>query len=98
MGIDVGLMGDPPSMLFVEPRRGWPRLAGIFFNRARYETMPAYRLYPMSMDGHIAGPPTVIDCADDQEAVQAAEDLANGHALEVWDSARFVVRIESKTL
>jgi hypothetical protein len=52
----------------------------------------------MSRDGHIAGPPTVIDCADDQEAVQAAENLVDGHALEGWDSARFVVRIESKTL
>jgi hypothetical protein len=59
--------------------------------------MPVYRLYTMSKDGHIAGPPTVIDCADDQESVQAAEKLADGHALEVWDSARFVVRIESKT-
>ena len=97
MGIDVGLRVTLPPCFLVEPRRGCPRLAGIFFNRARYETMPAYRLYPMSRDSHIAGPPTVIDCADDQEAAQAAERLADGHALEVWDSARFVVRINSRT-
>jgi hypothetical protein len=30
-------------------------LGGDFFIRARYETMRAYRLYPMSRDGHIAG-------------------------------------------
>lgn len=73
-------------------------LGGDFLQAGQdYCCMPWYRRYPMSKDGHIAGPPTVIDCADDQQAVQAAERLADGHALEVWDSARFVVRIKSKT-
>ena len=64
-GIDVGLRVTLPPCFLVEPRRGWPRLAGIFFIRARYETMRAYRLYPMSRDGHIAGDLNPTSSADE---------------------------------
>jgi hypothetical protein len=31
--------------------------------------MPHYRVYFVSDDGHISGPPRVIECEDDQEAI-----------------------------
>ncbi len=59
--------------------------------------MPAYRFYTMSTDGHIAGPPKVLDCVEDQEALRHASNLVDGHAIEVWDGARFIARIEPKS-
>lgn len=38
------------------------------------------------------------ECADDLDALDDAEYLANDFAVEVWDGARFVARVESKTL
>jgi hypothetical protein len=31
--------------------------------------MAAYRVYVLTADGHIAGPATVLECADEHEAV-----------------------------
>lgn len=57
--------------------------------------MPSYRLYATDKDGHIVGPSTVITCDSDQDAIQKAGQLKNGHAIEVWEGARFVSRTPS---
>ena len=58
--------------------------------------MAHYRLYQLDPKNHIVGPPDVIECASDQEAVTLAEQDLNGLAVEVWDGARKVIRLEPK--
>jgi hypothetical protein len=53
-----------------------------------------YRIYKISPDNHIAGPPKVVECASDQEAVDIAKQKLNGLALEVWQGARTVIRLQ----
>ena len=38
------------------------------------------------------GPPHVIECADEQEAIGKAAQAANGKVVELWDGRRFIVR------
>jgi hypothetical protein len=58
--------------------------------------MTPYRFYLFESDGHIAGPPRVVEFPDDRAAIQAAEALLDGKAIEVWDRARVVIRLEPK--
>ena len=57
--------------------------------------MPLYRAYTLTDDDHILDAPKVITCDSDQEAVQTAEQLINGHDVELWNGARLVTRIKS---
>ena len=54
--------------------------------------MPEYRIYTVGKDGHISGPPVLVDCPDDQTAVLEARRIHNGHAIEVWKGDNVVVR------
>ena len=38
-----------------------------------------------------------IGAATDEIAVQAARELVDGHAIELWDRGRKIVRFEAKT-
>ena len=58
--------------------------------------MAEYRLYTLNSFDAISRPPEVIECADDSEAIQKATQLLDGHAIEVWQAARVVVRLEPK--
>jgi hypothetical protein len=53
-----------------------------------------YRIYKISPDNHIAGPPDEVECASDQEAVAQAKQKLNGLAVEVWQGARIVIRLK----
>jgi hypothetical protein len=57
--------------------------------------MPDYRIYTLSPDGHIVGPPQIIVCATDQGAIEQARQLFNDtdHEYEVWEGPRMVTRI-----
>jgi hypothetical protein len=57
--------------------------------------MPEYRFYTLDPDGHIATPPTVVECQDDQTAVQRAKEALADLAIEVWESARLIARLET---
>ncbi len=53
----------------------------------------AYRIYLLGADDHIKIA-HVLDCATDEEAlVLAARELADEHALEIWDRNRFIGRL-----
>ena len=56
--------------------------------------MPAYRIYLIGKDQHIDGAAKVFECADDEEVVYRAKQILDGHALEIWDGARHVGRLE----
>jgi hypothetical protein len=56
--------------------------------------MTVYRVYKLRQDGHVWGPPHVIDCRDDETAMREARRLLKGYVREVWDLARLVGRID----
>jgi hypothetical protein len=53
-----------------------------------------YRAYQIGPDGHIkAG--VDLDCADDAEAIEAADRLVREFAVELWQDARMIARLEA---
>jgi len=56
--------------------------------------VPAYRFFRVGANGHVFGPPEIMDCTDDDEAVEKAQQLVDGFSVEVWDLTRCVARIE----
>jgi len=49
--------------------------------------MTHYRIDVTTTDGHVTAPATVIECADDQEAIGKAAQLVDGRAVELWERA-----------
>jgi hypothetical protein len=56
--------------------------------------MPAYRLYPLKDDGHVAGPPAVVECPDDQAAIEHARQVAIEQPVEIWLLDRRILRVD----
>jgi hypothetical protein len=56
--------------------------------------MPTYRIYRERADGHLAGPPAVVECNSDQEVIDRAKSMLEDLALEIWDGDRKVTRLE----
>jgi hypothetical protein len=54
--------------------------------------MVDYWAYTVGADGHIIGFEPMI-CADDGEAIEKTNRLADGHDVELWSGARLVIRI-----
>ncbi len=54
--------------------------------------MPEYRIFKLK-DGRVSEPPSVVECAADDEAVQQAKQLVDGHDVELWTGSRFVTRL-----
>ena len=55
--------------------------------------MPEYCIYTVDFNGHIAVPPKVIECSDDDGAVQKAWVAIAGQDVELWQGKRHVVRL-----
>jgi hypothetical protein len=53
--------------------------------------MPQYRIYKVGRDGQFSGV-DLVECTDDQEAIQKARQAVNGQAIELWQQTRFIVR------
>jgi len=58
--------------------------------------VPEYRFYELSEDGHIAGPPALIELADDEMAVAEAEKRLDKTQIEVWQRDRRVIQLRPK--
>ena len=56
--------------------------------------MPEYRAYKIT-NNRVADAPTIITCDGDQQAIEAARKLADGHDVELWEGPRFVIGIKS---
>ncbi len=54
--------------------------------------MPEYRIYTVGTDGHFIDGKN-IECADDQEAIEIAQQAADGRAIELWERGRFIARL-----
>ena len=54
--------------------------------------MGSYRAYLLDKDGRIHQPPKVIEANDDSEAAQAAQQLVDGHDVELWEGQRRIAK------
>jgi hypothetical protein len=61
----------------------------------REVVMPEYRAYSITGDNHIDQAAIVITADDDDQAIQLALPLVNGHDVELWEGARRVTRLKS---
>jgi hypothetical protein len=51
-----------------------------------------YRVFFLESDAYITQPPQIIECADDQEAIEKAKQFIDGRDIELWEKSRCVVR------
>ncbi|MDE2329494.1 MAG: hypothetical protein KGK16_01715 [Bradyrhizobium sp.] len=59
--------------------------------------MSVYRVYVIGKGGHIDGFPHYIECTDDNEAIQRARRMVDGHSVEIWEGARIVKKLVPET-
>jgi hypothetical protein len=58
--------------------------------------MPIYRAYPVSKNHEVAAAPSVaINCENDQDGIQKAQQSIEGYDVELWDGPRFVARLKA---
>jgi hypothetical protein len=57
--------------------------------------MTDYRLYTVGNDGHFAAC-RVFACENDDDAIVWAKQWIDGTAVELWNLARLVIRLEPK--
>ena len=55
--------------------------------------MPVYYIYTLDDDGHVQRRVNAI-CEDDEQAKRYAEQLVDGHVLELWLEARKIVEFK----
>jgi hypothetical protein len=58
--------------------------------------MPDYRAYIIGIDGHFLRAEFLSNHPDDATAIEAAEQLVDGHDVELWDRDRMVIRLLQK--
>ena len=46
--------------------------------------MPDYRVYFLDQGAHISSPPVILECADNEEAMQKARQYIDGKDIELW--------------
>ena len=56
--------------------------------------MPGYRIYRVDEEGHIKGLAHEVTCDTDEQAVELARQYIDGLAIEVWNRARLVKRLD----
>ena len=57
--------------------------------------MTDYRVYVMGTDGHIANA-ILLDCVDDNAAIESAKQLVNGRDLELWQRDRLIAKFDRR--
>lgn len=57
--------------------------------------MREYKAYVLGQDGHIFSRVDIV-CEDEDTAKQRAEQLVDGHAVELWEGARRIARFKPK--
>jgi hypothetical protein len=60
--------------------------------------MPRYRAYQVDHEARVMGFPLVLDCADDEAAIERAKlGLDGGSYIEVWHGSRLVSRFQPRS-
>jgi hypothetical protein len=57
--------------------------------------MTHYRAYFIGRDGHFIKS-VILDCADDEAAIESAKQLVDGHDVELWQMDRHLAKFERK--
>jgi hypothetical protein len=55
--------------------------------------MADYRVYTVGLDGRFLGFEFLV-CTDDAEAIKKAKLLVGDRSIELWNEARFVIRLD----
>ena len=58
--------------------------------------MDAYRFYVVDSKGRVFQPPRIANCKDDAHAIRYARLFLDRQAIEIWEGARRVMRLEPK--
>jgi hypothetical protein len=67
----------------------------IMFHRSSGTFMRGYRAYLLDKTGHVVKA-VELACPDDAAAVNSAQQLVDGHDVEVWELARKVALLKHK--
>ena len=78
------------TLNYVAGQTDCPKL-GLLLLTFRRQQMQEYRVYLMGPDGHIIGRTDLI-CEDDEAAKKQAQQLVDGHDVELSQGARNLVR------
>ena len=54
---------------------------------------PVYRAFFVTPDNHISKA-SILQAEIDEQAIKAARPMVDGHAIEVWERKRFVIRLK----
>jgi hypothetical protein len=57
--------------------------------------MPDYRAYIIGLDGRIQKA-VELDCWDDEAAIERAQQLVDGHDVELWQNERKIATFDRK--
>jgi hypothetical protein len=57
--------------------------------------MTHYRAYVIGQDGHFIKS-VILDCVDDNAAIESAKQLVDGHDIELWQLDRQIAKFEPK--
>ena len=57
--------------------------------------MTDYRIYQVDKNGHVQGPPFIVNCEDDETAIAKAKQYVDGLAIEVGDGGCRVAHLPS---
>ena len=55
--------------------------------------MTAYRIYTIGEGGRFIRA-TDVECPNDEVAIEAAQQLAHGYSVQLWERHRFITRID----
>jgi hypothetical protein len=58
--------------------------------------MPDYRAYIIGLDGRIQKVVELDDCGDDDAAIERAQQLVDGHDVELWQNERKIALFDRK--
>ena len=56
--------------------------------------MPEYRIYTIGRVGDQFIAVRSIECPDDEAAIRQAQQMVNGHSLEIWELERVIIRLD----
>ena len=90
-----------PALVAMEPNV-WFRIVwegSLAICRLRGQTMSEYSIYTITHDERsFSDSCAIVHCADDEEAIQTAEQWVDLHDVELWESNRFITRFSPTNL
>lgn len=58
--------------------------------------MPTYRIYFFDEGAQSSKPPTILECANNEEAIRKARDYVEGEDLELWRDGTLIANFPRK--